>query len=37
MTPQKIPLRQLGRDGPRVPQFGFGLMELSIDYEGTAL
>ncbi|RYC63356.1 hypothetical protein CHU98_g2844 [Xylaria longipes] len=37
MSPQKLPLHQLGRDGPQVPQLGFGLMELSISYENTTL
>ncbi|KAI1756231.1 Aldo/keto reductase-like protein [Xylaria castorea] len=37
MPPQKLPLHELGRDGPLVPQLGFGLMELSISYEGTTL
>ncbi|KAI0189091.1 Aldo/keto reductase-like protein [Xylaria flabelliformis] len=37
MPPRKLPLRQLGRDGPLVPQLGFGLMELSISYEGITL
>ncbi|KAJ8129481.1 hypothetical protein O1611_g4152 [Lasiodiplodia mahajangana] len=36
MSPQKLPLRQLGRDGPQVPQLGFGLMELGIGY-GTSI
>ncbi|EMR69480.1 putative aldo-keto reductase yakc protein [Eutypa lata UCREL1] len=31
MAPQ-IPARQLGRDGPKIPAVGFGLMGLSIGY-----
>lgn len=26
------PTRQLGRDGPRIPAIGFGLMGMSIGY-----
>ncbi|KAJ3580168.1 hypothetical protein NPX13_g399 [Xylaria arbuscula] len=37
MSPQQLPTRQLGRDGPQVPQIGFGLMELSTGYVDTAL
>ncbi|KAF8863902.1 aldo/keto reductase [Acephala macrosclerotiorum] len=37
MFPQKLPTRQLGKDGPQVPQLGFGLMELSIGYGATPL
>ncbi|KAI0096772.1 Aldo/keto reductase-like protein [Nemania sp. FL0031] len=36
MSPQKLPTRQLGRGGPRVPQLGFGLMELSTGYGTTS-
>ncbi|KAI0813766.1 Aldo/keto reductase-like protein [Xylaria sp. FL0064] len=36
MSPQKLPTRQLGCDGPQVPQIGFGLMELSTGYVNTA-
>ncbi|KAI1424178.1 Aldo/keto reductase-like protein [Xylaria sp. FL1777] len=36
MSPQQLPTRQLGRDGPQVPQLGFGLMELSTGYVDTA-
>ncbi|KAF2965750.1 hypothetical protein GQX73_g7839 [Xylaria multiplex] len=32
MSPQKLPTRRLGCDGPHVPQLGFGLMELSTGY-----
>ncbi|PSR80994.1 NADP-dependent oxidoreductase domain-containing protein [Coniella lustricola] len=30
--PQTLPISQLGKDGPRVPRLGFGLMGLSIAY-----
>ncbi|KAI1305057.1 Aldo/keto reductase-like protein [Xylaria venustula] len=36
MSPQRLPTRQLGRDGPQVPQIGFGLMELSTGYVNAA-
>lgn len=36
MSPQQLPTRQLGRDGPQVPQLGFGLMELSTGYVDTS-
>lgn len=32
MPAPSIPTRQLGKDGPRVPALGFGLMGLSIVY-----
>ena len=31
-APKQLPTRQLGKDGPRVPAMGFGLMGLSIGY-----
>ena len=37
MSPRQLPTRQLGRDGPQVPQIGFGLMELSTGYVDTIL
>ncbi|KAI0411596.1 Aldo/keto reductase-like protein [Xylaria grammica] len=32
MSPQRLPTRPLGLNGPQVPQLGFGLMELSTGY-----
>lgn len=32
MPVQSIPLRQLGRNGPKLPAMGFGLMTLSGGY-----
>ncbi|KAF4983567.1 hypothetical protein FZEAL_1046 [Fusarium zealandicum] len=30
--PAQLPLRQLGKDGPKIPSVGFGLMGMSIGY-----
>ncbi|KAL2870337.1 putative aldo-keto reductase (AKR13) [Aspergillus lucknowensis] len=35
MSSIQVPLRPLGKDGPRVPALGFGLMELSYVVYGT--
>lgn len=32
MASQRLPTRQLGKNGPQVPALGFGLMELSVAY-----
>ncbi|KAI1256921.1 hypothetical protein MGN70_002049 [Eutypa lata] len=32
MASQRLPTRQLGKNGPQVPALGFGLMELSAAY-----
>ncbi|RDW81439.1 putative aldo-keto reductase (AKR13) [Aspergillus mulundensis] len=36
MSTKQIPLRTLGKDGPRVPAMGFGLMEMSWQTYGTS-
>jgi hypothetical protein len=36
MSIKPVPLRKLGKDGPRVPALGFGLMGMSFAY-GTIL
>ncbi|UPL03928.1 hypothetical protein LCI18_014862 [Fusarium solani-melongenae] len=33
--PAQLPLRQLGKNGPKIPAVGFGLMGLSIAYGAT--
>lgn len=35
MSIKSVPLRQLGKDGPKVPALGFGLMGLSYDNYGS--
>lgn len=35
MSTAQVPLRTLGKNGPRVPALGFGLMELSYQTYGT--
>ncbi|KAL2797988.1 NADP-dependent oxidoreductase domain-containing protein [Aspergillus keveii] len=35
MSTTQVPLRSLGKEGPRVPALGFGLMELSYASYGT--
>lgn len=30
--PAQLPLRQLGKNGPKIPAVGFGLMGISIGY-----
>ncbi|KAL2832696.1 NADP-dependent oxidoreductase domain-containing protein [Aspergillus pseudoustus] len=35
MSTSELPLRSLGKDGPKVPALGFGLMELSYASYGT--
>ncbi|KAL2822830.1 NADP-dependent oxidoreductase domain-containing protein [Aspergillus cavernicola] len=35
MSANQVPLHQLGKNGPRVPALGFGLMELSYQSYGT--
>lgn len=32
MPSKPVPLRTLGKDGPKVPALGFGLMGLSVAY-----
>ncbi|KAJ4174464.1 hypothetical protein NW754_004880 [Fusarium falciforme] len=33
--PAQLPLRQLGKNGPKIPAVGFGLMGISIGYGAT--
>jgi hypothetical protein len=35
MSTTQVPLRSLGKEGPRIPALGFGLMELSYASYGT--
>jgi len=35
MSGKAIPLRQLGKNGPKVPALGFGLMGLTHNVYGT--
>jgi aryl-alcohol dehydrogenase-like predicted oxidoreductase len=35
MAAKYFPLRALGKDGPRVPRLGFGLMSMSYETYGS--